>query len=315
MQAGWPSASVFPRGGLQGGGGLNNINSFNLALVNKTGKTTHFRGRRNQNLNSNNAMNTNSNMNNNSMNSNNLNNNNMNSNTMNNNMNSSTMNNNNNNNNNTNMNNNNSNNNNTNTFKTNKSNMTKKAMAAKKIVYKGKRYYSNSKGDVFTRSNNGEMGPYVGKLVRSNNGTSVLNTSIPQESPPDLETMNNSFGSNRATPLSQEGGSMPVCGSCPFPGTGYCDFYARGGAAAGGAAAQSGGGCGCSAGLFKGGARAGGARKGGYRPTKKNLKALKKWRKGESIGFTMTSSLKAKGLIPRTSRKLKGKRVISRKYR
>jgi hypothetical protein len=56
-------------------------------------------------------------------------------------------------------------------------------------------------------------------------------------------------------------------------------------------------------------------RKGGYRPTKKNLKALRRWRRGESIGFTMTSSLKAKGLIPRTSRKLKGKRVVSRKYR
>jgi hypothetical protein len=64
-----------------------------------------------------------------------------------------------------------------------------------------------------------------------------------------------------------------------------------------------GGGCGC------------GARRGGYRPTKKNRAALKKWRKGQSIGFTMTSSLKAKGLIPRTSRKNKGKKVISAKYK
>jgi hypothetical protein len=55
--------------------------------------------------------------------------------------------------------------------------------------------------------------------------------------------------------------------------------------------------------------------RGGYRPTKKNLAALKKWRKGQSIGFTMTSSLKAKGLIPRTSRKHKGKKVVSAKYK
>lgn len=64
-----------------------------------------------------------------------------------------------------------------------------------------------------------------------------------------------------------------------------------------------GGGCGCN------------ARRGGYRPTKKNLAALKKWRKGQSIGFTMTSSLKAKGLIPRTSRKHRGKKVVSAKYK
>jgi hypothetical protein len=64
-----------------------------------------------------------------------------------------------------------------------------------------------------------------------------------------------------------------------------------------------GGGCGC------------GLRKGGYRPTKKNRAALKKWRKGQSIGFTMTSSLKAKGLIPRTSKKNRGKKVVSAKYK
>ena len=118
---------------------------------------------------------------------------------------------------------------------------------------------------------------------------------------------------------------MPVCGSCPFPGTGVCDFYARGGkrneSCGSGGRRQEGGGCPCSAGLMKGGGGCGlmkgGAtrkRRGGYRPTKKNLTYLKKWRKGESIGFTMTSSLKAKGLIPRTSRKLKGKKVVSRKY-
>jgi hypothetical protein len=76
---------------------------------------------------------------------------------------------------------------------------------------------------------------------------------------------------------------------------------------------QSGGGSGCSGGLLKGGATR--KRRGGYRPTKKNLMYLKQWKKGKSIGFTMTSSLKAKGLIPRTSKTLKGKRVVSRKYR
>ena len=110
--------------------------------------------------------------------------------------------------------------------------------------------------------------------------------------------------------------SNPVPDACPFPGTGYCNFYARGGSSpnhAGGAnygepmylqARLRGGGCGC--GLPRGGS---------YRPTKKNLKALKKWRKGQSIGFTMTSSLKAKGLIPRTSKKQRGKKVVSAKYK
>ncbi len=124
------------------------------------------------------------------------------------------------------------------------------------------------------------------------------------------------------------GGSDPVCGSCPFPGTGACPFYARGGSnlvatkttsqrgggcGCGARVRQMGGGCGCTAGLLQtGGTR---KRKGGYRATKRNLKYLKKWKRGESIGFTMTSSLKAKGLLPRTSKTMKGKRVVSRKYK
>jgi hypothetical protein len=48
-----------------------------------------------------------------------------------------------------------------------------------------------------------------------------------------------------------------------------------------------------------------------YRPTKKDLAALKKWKQGKSIGFTMTSSLKAKGLIPRAN----GTRRVSNKYK
>lgn len=50
---------------------------------------------------------------------------------------------------------------------------------------------------------------------------------------------------------------------------------------------------------------------GGYRPTKKNLKYLKIWKKGKSIGFTMRSSLKAKGLIPRAN----GTKRVSPKYK
>lgn len=54
--------------------------------------------------------------------------------------------------------------------------------------------------------------------------------------------------------------------------------------------------------------------RGGYRPTRKNRDLLRRWKKGESIGFTATSSLKAKGLIPRTSKALRGKYVVSKKY-
>jgi hypothetical protein len=50
---------------------------------------------------------------------------------------------------------------------------------------------------------------------------------------------------------------------------------------------------------------------GGYRATKRNLKYLKLWKKGKSIGFTMKSSLKAKGLLKRTN----GTKRVSNKYR
>lgn len=65
---------------------------------------------------------------------------------------------------------------------------------------------------------------------------------------------------------------------------------------------QRGGGCACE--LLR----------GGYRPTKKNRNLLRRWKRGESIGFTATSSLKAKGLIPRTSKKNRGKYIVSKKY-
>ena len=50
--------------------------------------------------------------------------------------------------------------------------------------------------------------------------------------------------------------------------------------------------------------------KAGYRPTKKDRAALRKYRQGKSIGFTMRSSLKAKGLIRRAN----GTRRVSKKY-
>jgi hypothetical protein len=53
------------------------------------------------------------------------------------------------------------------------------------------------------------------------------------------------------------------------------------------------------------------SKRGGYKPTKRNLKYLKLWKKGKSIGFTMRSSLKAKGLIPRSN----GTKRVSPKYR
>jgi hypothetical protein len=51
--------------------------------------------------------------------------------------------------------------------------------------------------------------------------------------------------------------------------------------------------------------------KGGYRATKRDLQYLKLWKQGKSIGFTMRSSLKAKGLIPRAN----GTRRVSNKYK
>jgi len=52
------------------------------------------------------------------------------------------------------------------------------------------------------------------------------------------------------------------------------------------------------------------AQKGGYRATQRNKKYLDMFKKGKSIGFTMRSSLKAKGLIPRAN----GTYKVSNKY-
>lgn len=76
---------------------------------------------------------------------------------------------------------------------------------------------------------------------------------------------------------------------------------------------QAGGGCPCALGSMSGG--------GAYKATARNLKALRKWKRGDSIGFTMRSSLKAKGLIPRAngtrrkSPKYQARRQVTRRRR
>jgi hypothetical protein len=51
-----------------------------------------------------------------------------------------------------------------------------------------------------------------------------------------------------------------------------------------------------------------------YKATNKDMLIYAAWLRGEKIGFTQTASLKAKGLIPRTSKTMRGKRVVSKKY-
>lgn len=80
----------------------------------------------------------------------------------------------------------------------------------------------------------------------------------------------------------------------------------------GGGSKQAGGGCGCGMPLTGGGLV---FANGGYRMTARNRKYLKKYRAGKPIGFTMRASLKAKGLIPRTSRKFRGRKVLGPKYK
>ena len=53
---------------------------------------------------------------------------------------------------------------------------------------------------------------------------------------------------------------------------------------------------------------------GGYTPTAKNMDMLRRYKRGESIGFTGRSSLRAKGILPRESAAYKGKYVLGPKY-
>jgi hypothetical protein len=48
-----------------------------------------------------------------------------------------------------------------------------------------------------------------------------------------------------------------------------------------------------------------------YKATRRNKKYLRRYKQGKSIGFTMRSSLKAKGLIPRAN----GTYKVSNKYK
>lgn len=74
---------------------------------------------------------------------------------------------------------------------------------------------------------------------------------------------------------------------------------------------KSGGGGGEGGGGEGGGGSGGGSgRNCSYKATRRDRRYLKKWKEGKSIGFTMTSSLKAKGLIPRAN----GTRRVSAKY-
>ena len=68
---------------------------------------------------------------------------------------------------------------------------------------------------------------------------------------------------------------------------------------------RKGGACPCSSGKMF----------GGYRATRKNKMLLRRLRSGKSIGFTAKASLKAKGLLARTSKRWRGKRVIGSKYK
>jgi len=51
-----------------------------------------------------------------------------------------------------------------------------------------------------------------------------------------------------------------------------------------------------------------------YKITQKNKNMLKRYKKGISIGFTGKASLRAKGLLPRESKKYKGRYVLGPKY-
>lgn len=69
--------------------------------------------------------------------------------------------------------------------------------------------------------------------------------------------------------------------------------------------------------MVGGGANQGGYRAtplGGYRATRRNRAMLRAYKRGKSIGFTGVASLKAKGLLPRTSGKYRGKYVLGPKY-
>lgn len=180
MQAGWPSASELPRGGVQGGGNWN-FNEFNLALT-KNGKTRHLKGK----WNTNNGMNVSQNTMNSNLKLNTPKNNNMNKN--------NTKNNKKNNNNTKNNKKNNKNNNNK------RNNTTRPTTSAppdlEKLMFEGKVYETDRK-----TGNTYENGEYVGKYIRPNSGKPYLDRATPRTpnykpetpnyAPPDAEEDSN----------------------------------------------------------------------------------------------------------------------------
>ena len=150
MQAGWPPASEFPRGGLQGGGW--DFNEFNLALT-KNGKTRHLKGKWNSMENEmNETMNMNANMNMNAM-------------SMNNKTNTKKKN---------------------KRGKTNKKKRSSAPNGYSNLAYKGKKYYkNNNSGEVFEITENGTLGNSIGYYVtpKSGNGKPYVT-----QMPPPAET-------------------------------------------------------------------------------------------------------------------------------
>jgi hypothetical protein len=151
MQAGWPSASQFPRGGLQGGGF--DFNEFNLALT-KNGKTRHLKGKWNTEMNE--KMNMNENMNEN-----------MNMN-MNENMRNKSV-------------------KKTSNKKRNKTNKKRGSSAPNgysNLAYKGEKYLkNNNSGEVFEINENGARGNSIGFYVTPKSGKPYMT-----QMPPPLET-------------------------------------------------------------------------------------------------------------------------------
>lgn len=125
--------------------------------------------------------------------------------------------------------------------------------------------------------------------------------------------MNPTYGGARRKTRKQKGRGCG-CGSSPAPKAPFMALPSEASMGPLTAALYKGGACPCQLAPqihtpMGGGYSA--ARSGGYKPTKRNLKYLKLWKQGKSIGFTMRSSLKAKGLIPRAN----GTKRVSPKYR
>jgi len=157
MQAGWPSASELPRGGLQGGGSGMKQANFSLSWNNNEGKKHSYKGTlKRNNMNTNTNTNTNTNMNG----------------TMNTNMNG-TM--------NTNMNG--TMNTNRNNKKTNKKRASSAPNGYSNLAYKGKKYYKQTNsGEVFEITTKGTLGKSMGFYVTPKSGKPYLT-----QMPPPLE--------------------------------------------------------------------------------------------------------------------------------